>query len=379
MHAGQHDLSGSSRQIFEYATGWRIIRSGTLLIRHSVAYYEDSMNDIPKSVLDAYDLGPIDKVDRISDGLIHQTYKIESMAGDFVLQRLHALLGTAEIGQDFLAVTTHLNDERFPAPEAVLTSGGEVLVHDGEHNWRMQTYIDGRAYSKLDDPVMAKEAGAMYARLHKALAGMDYEFQSELKLHETKKIFEEFQQTLKEWEGEKMLEEGLRDEVDFLLEHLPKQFLPEDLPQRVIHGDPKISNVLFKDGEAVGVIDLDTCNRHTVLVDIGDAFRSWCGKEEDDPENTFNLELFEAGWRGYVDGAGDFLTDEERALVPQAIACITLELATRFFKDVFDDAYFGWDSARYKSRREHNLARAHGQMALFKDLMSKIEDVKKVL
>ncbi|MBT4856679.1 phosphotransferase [Candidatus Uhrbacteria bacterium] len=337
------------------------------------------MQDIPKIVLEAYDLGPIDRVTKVSDGLIHQTYKVESMAGDFILQRLHPLLGTSEIGQDFFAVTTHLNNEGFPAPEAVLGMGGEVLVNDGEYNWRMQTYIDGRTYSKLDNPYVAKEAGAIYGRLHKSLASMDYEFQSELKLHETEKIFAEFQEVIGNWGGDIGLKESVRDEVDFILEHLPKQFLPSGLPQRVIHGDPKISNILFKGGEAVGVIDLDTCNNHTVLVDVGDAFRSWCGRDEDDSQNAFNLELFEAGWLGYIGTAGDFLTDEERSLVPRAISCITLELAARFLKDVFDDSYFGWDAERYASRREHNLARVRGQIALYKDLQDKLGDVNRIV
>jgi len=343
------------------------------------------MLTVPQIVLDAYDLGEIRKIDRVSEGLIHQTYKIESSAGDFILQRLHPLLGTKEIGLDFLAVTNHLLKKGLPAAEAVLTKDGDVLAHDGEpggepggHTWRMQTFIDGRTYSQLSDPDMAKEAGQIYAQLHNALSDMGYVFQSELKLHETKKIHDEFQETLKVWKGEQMLEEGLRDEVDFLLTELPKQILPDDLPQRVIHGDPKISNILFKDGKAVSVIDLDTCNRHTVLVDIGDAFRSWCGKQEDDPNNAFDLELFAAGWEGYKEGA-TFLTDRERQLVPQAIACITLELAMRFLDDVFNDSYFGFDAERYTSRREHNLARVHGQIALYKDFMSKIDLVNNVL
>lgn len=333
---------------------------------------------VPQHVLDAYDLGEIDNIEQIADGLIHQTYKIESTAGDFVLQKLHPLLGTKEIGQDFLAVTTHLSEKRFPAAQAVLTKNGDILAHDGEASWRMQTFVDGRTYSQLSDPAMARESGRIYAQLHNALSDMKYEFQSELKLHETQKILDGFQETLKVWEGEQMLEEGLREEVDFLLAELPEQMLPDDLPQRVIHGDPKISNILFCDGKAVSVIDLDTCNRHTALVDIGDAFRSWCGKEEDDRNNTFDLELFAAGWEGYAQGAA-FLTDQERALVPQAIACITLELAMRFLDDVFNDNYFGYDPKRYASRREHNLARVHGQIALYKDFKRRFEEVKAVV
>jgi DNA polymerase elongation subunit (family B) len=31
---------------------------------------------------------------------------------------------------------------------------------------------------------------------------------------------------------------------------------------------------------------------------------------------------------------------------------------------VFRDEYFGWDAARFPSRRAHNLVRARGQLAL---------------
>ena len=30
----------------------------------------------------------------------------------------------------------------------------------------------------------------------------------------------------------------------------------------------------------------------------------------------------------------------------------------------YDDRYFGWDAARFASRRDHNLVRARGQLAL---------------
>ena len=128
-------------------------------------------------------------------------------------------------------------------------------------------------------------------------------------------------------------------------------------------------------GNVMTVIDLDTCNHLTVLADLGDAFRSWCGGKEDDPNNAFNVELFMAGWDGYKEGAGDFITQQEKDLVGQAIGCITLELAARFLKDVFDDSYFGFDESRYASRRGHNLARARGQIALFKDLQSKLDQL----
>ena len=171
-----------------------------------------------------------------------------------------------------------------------------------------------------------------------------------------------------------------KKDVDFVVNELPKLFLPADLPMRVIHGDPKISNILFDaKGNAKAIVDLDTCNRRPILVELGDAFRSWCGVVEDDPKNTFRLPMFNAGWKGYSKVAGKWLTAKEKKLVPQAIGTITLELASRFLADYFTDNYFGWDAKRYESRRAHNLARARGQIALYKDLKKKMSDLKKVI
>ena len=169
-------------------------------------------------------------------------------------------------------------------------------------------------------------------------------------------------------------------EADFLAEELPKLFLPHDLPLRVIHGDPKITNILFgPGGKAKAIVDLDNCNRQSLLGELGDAFRSWCGGEEDDPKNEFRLDLFRTAWKGYSKGAKDFLTTHESGYLPQALGTITLELATRFLTDYFSDSYFGWDKKRYQSRRAHNLARARGQIALYRDLREKTTEIREVV
>ena len=51
-----------------------------------------------------------------------------------------------------------------------------------------------------------------------------------------------------------------------------------------------------------------------------------------------------------------------------ATATIMVELAARFAADALNEAYFGWDEARFSSRGAHNLLRARGQLALAKRL-----------
>ena len=171
---------------------------------------------------------------------------------------------------------------------------------------------------------------------------------------------------------------SVSDEIDEVLETLPRLLLPADLPQRVVHGDPKISNVLYRGREAVGMIDLDTCNRHTVLVDLGDAVRSWCRDGSEDEEQRFMVERFEAMIRGYA-AEGPGLDSAELTHLGGAGRLITLELASRFARDVMQDEYFAYDAARYPSRRAHNQARTRAMLFLAKDMQTQRAQMDEII
>ena len=335
---------------------------------------------IPDEILGAYDFGTITSVKPISVGLIHQTYQILAINGTFIAQRLHPVLASAAIGKDFFVVTTFLNDKGFPAPKTVVSKKLRILEKDAEGRmWRVQTFLPGATFTAVRDAKMAREAGAMFGRLHKTMAGLKYEFKSKKILHETEKIFASFVRVVKKnWKNP--LLDDVAEDVAFVANEMRKVLLPASLPLRAIHGDPKISNLLFDEkGRASGVVDLDTCNRRPLLVETGDMFRSWCGMQEDDAKNVFRLDIFKAGWKGYLSSASPLLTARERKLVPKSIATITLELASRFLADYFDDNYFGWDESRYASRRAHNLARARGQLALYRDIQKKMKKMEAIV
>lgn len=333
---------------------------------------------IPKKVLKAFGFDDVSRTKQLSSGLIHQTFLIKNDQKQYIIQRLHPVLASSEIANDFLAVTKYLHEEKFLAPECVLSKNGEVLFDDGGWKWRVQTFVPGKTVSLLKDAKMAMEAGKIYARFHETVANMPYKFQSKKVLHDTETLFETFRHTVDEYRDSELMLEVI-DDVVFLLEQTPKYFLPKTLPLRVIHGDPKISNILFDGaGKAKALVDLDTCNRRPVLVELGDAFRSWCGGREDDSKNTFSVPMFRVAWKGYSLNAM-FLSKTERKYVGKAIGTITLELACRFMTDYFADDYFGWDSFRYASRRAHNLARVRGQIAEFKDYLKKRKIIEKII
>ncbi len=337
------------------------------------------MERISRSVLRQYEVGRIRRIKLVTDGLVHKTYELDTTTGQYILQRLHPVLASQATGQDFFAVTRFLAEQNFPTPKAVLSKKGKMLVREGKDVWRMQTKLAGKTIHVLKEARMARACGEIYARFHRVMDGFPYAFKSTKILHETEKVYASFEDVVsKVAPGFSLGEAAI--EVEFVRRELPKYFLPSTLPMRVIHGDPKISNILFdSQGQAKAIIDLDTCNRRPLLVELGDAFRSWCGGAEDDPRNTFSLPIFRAAWAGYKKGAGDMMTKRELQYVPKAIGTITLELAARFLTDYFDDNYFGWDSSRYPSRRAHNLARARGQIAEFLDYQKKLPAIKKIV
>ena len=91
---------------------------------------------------------------------------------------------------------------------------------------------------------------------------------------------------------------------------------PSSLPDRIGHGDLKISNVRFTGSGAVALIDLDTLARGTPAAELGDAFRSCCNRSRQGEPPRFDLELFSAGIRGYASRAAAVTAKEYDSIVP---------------------------------------------------------------
>ena len=334
--------------------------------------------DIPLSILNQYGLEPDVPRQRLSHGLIHQTWRVEASGQTLILQKLHPVLSAPEIADDFEATLQHLAKHKFPSPRLIRTMDGSVLATGKETPWRAQTCLLGETHETIQNLAQARSAAQLYGAFHTAMLGSAYIYKTPRPLHDTVSILSDLQRTI-EARRHTELYNDVTDVAERLLALLPGRLLPADLPRHVVHGDPKISNILFEGDKAVAIIDLDTCNNGNVLYDLGDLCRSWCGKQEDDPNNAFNLEVFDAFWEGYEPSGGMLLTDEEVGLIPQAIECITLELTARFLIDYFNDNYFGWDETRYASRRAHNLARVRGQMALFDSIQMHLPEIHNIL
>jgi len=318
---------------------------------------------------------------RSGTGLINRTwFARDARNTPCVLQRVNPVFPPA-IHYDIDVVTKHLRAKGLPTPMLIGSRHGALWYeHDGAV-WRAMTHVDGESYEALQSTEQAREAGALLASFHHALADLDHEFRNaRLGVHDTAKHLESLRAALTEHAAHAHYARiaALAAEV---LELAAAAGEPRDAPDRIVHGDPKISNIVFAHGgtQALCLIDLDTLARMPVEFELGDAFRSWCNpKTEDASSATFALPLFKAALTGYAARIDGLLEPAEWQAIPAAIFRIAVELAARFCADALRERYFAWDTQRYASASEHNQARTRGQLNLARTIRAQhaaIEDV----
>ena len=317
---------------------------------------------------------PAPRIERLTGGLINHTFRVtlgDDAAPVAVLQRLHLVFGRA-VNLDLDAVTAHLAGHGLVTPRLVRTRDGAVDVLADDGVWRALNWVDGTVVHAVPDATWAEAAGALVGRAHLALADFDYAYQHvRTGVHDTAAHLARLEQALARPAGEDEpadLDDARRLAHELLRAAATRPALGA-LPRRHCHGDLKISNLMFTvdGGVPTGrcLLDLDTFAHGTLAFELGDALRSWCNpRGEDLAGPRFELPLFIAAMRGYLGVAGAATTPAEREAVVTGLETVCLELAARFCVDVFDDRYFGWDPARFPSRRAHNLVRARGQLAL---------------
>jgi Ser/Thr protein kinase RdoA (MazF antagonist) len=360
--------------------------------------------EIPAEICAGYGLTPGEPV-RVPS-LINRTFVAQRASERLILQRLHATFGP-DVNLDLEAVTQHLLRQGFETPTLVRTQQGDPGLKDAEgHTWRALTFMAGRVIHAIEHSDQACSAAALLGRFHLAVAGWDYSFRHvRAAAHDTAKHLRRLREVQSLAEQQQDLEvSALATAILEASQHIRVDY--SALPRRITHGDLKISNILFwedRPNEARCLIDLDTLGYQYIAYELGDALRSWCNPQgEAAAQPKVDLDIFQAALRGYASPHGEtavvrarraspnvdrgnvgaqhadaqrgdvgarhavpLLTGNEVTSIVEGLETICIELSSRFAIDALEDRYFGWDEQRFTSRREHNITRAAGQLALF--------------
>jgi mutator protein MutT len=363
-----------------------------------------------KAVLKAYGLpGRLLRAESYGNGHVNDTRLLSWLAEQ--VQGLTPQAADADPAQPaapLRLILQRLSREAFPQPEAVMENfvritdflrdrireaGGdparEVLslipLRDGRRwytdadgsVWRLTPFIEGSCQIGEISPEMTPAAAECAAKAYGRFLSLSEAFPAAL-LREVIPAFHDTAARLAAFGAALAADPlgraaSLTDEVRFIREREADYAAASDalrrgpLPLRAVHNDAKPDNLLFDrlSGGPLCVTDLDTVMPGFACFDFGDLVRSVLsragGAGKDAPR--FDLSLFKACVRGFLQGADGSLTKGEILSLPLGVRLITLELGVRYLTDYLaGDRYF---KVSYPSQ---NLERARRQLLLLQSL-----------
>ena len=308
----------------------------------------------------------------LGKGLINQTFLLTAPTGRAVLQCMAPIFSPV-INENIAAVTSALAAAGLPTPRLLRTRDRRLWLDLDDKNgvWRLQTFVPGTSFDKVQSPAQAHNAGALVARFHRALEGLAHDFRGLREgVHDTAKHLARLREALSVHKDHRLMAR-VEPVAEAILTRAQELDPLPVLAPRLCHGDLKLNNILFAgklppaSEQAMCLIDLDTVGPMSLAYELGDAWRSWCNVSgEDDTVARINMAVFRASFAGYASGIGRELSEAERRALLLGVEWISLELASRFAADALFESYFGWNAKRFPSRGEHNLVRGRGQLAL---------------
>jgi Ser/Thr protein kinase RdoA (MazF antagonist) len=327
-------------------------------------------------------------------GNINDTFLVRTKNQSLVLQRINGqVFPDPQILIDNLQyLTRHLQSQpntsarRWEDPMLIPAGDGSPAVQDSKGAlWRALSYIpDSIGFTHTDTLLQAEQTGWALGHFHKRLVGLDLgKMQIPLPgFHSLPEYLRQYKQAVTKHVKKSSADIQLCMEIinrehkgALILEHA---LATGKIQQNIIHGDPKIGNVLFdrKSRLAISLIDLDTVGPGLLQHDIGDCLRSVCnsGGETGNPSQvSFDLKRCEVALRGYFQEAGQLLNPIARGLIYDGIKTITFELGLRFFTDYLQGGiYFKCTTPK------ETLQKALVQFSLLQDIIAKKGLIRKL-
>ena len=331
----------------------------------------------------------------IQMGNVNRTYKVNFMLPEgkpksFLVQNINTYAFRNPIGlmENIDKVTEFIRAKK-PGQLALHfhhTADRKTYVIDGKDFWRMTNYVPSVTFNAVTDLEIIRNAGMAFGEFQMDLSDFDSGELIETipGFHNTRQRYENLIQAVKENKAGRV--EEVREEIDFLLSvqdlacRLTDLQVAGELPLRVTHNDTKINNVLFhpETSDAMIVIDLDTVMPGLMGHDFGDAIRFAANYAEEDCRDLskvgVNMEVFRAFAEGFLSKTAKTMTEKEVETLALSSFVLTAELATRFLADYLDgDLYFKTNAP------DHNLVRTRCQIALAKDMLTRLEEMDKIV
>ncbi len=352
------------------------------------------MKNLTETVSHFKTQGVIGEIKPLGTGLINDTYQVTTLGDDtpnYVLQRInHAIFQDVEMLQaNISAVTNQIRRKLVEQGETdierkvlhfVDSESGKTYWFDGENYWRMMVFIPRAKTYETVNPEYSYYAGKAFGDFQAKLADIPET------LGETIPDFHNMEFRLQQLRDAVAANAaGRLEDVKYYIDEIEKRademckaerlYREGKLPKRVCHCDTKVNNMMFdEDGKVLCVIDLDTVMPSFIFSDYGDFLRTGANTGDEDDEDLdkvgFDMEIFRAFTKGYLEGA-TFLTPIEIENLPYAAALFPYMQCVRFLAD-----YINGDTYYKTKYPQHNLVRTKAQFKLLQSVEAHTDEMK---
>ncbi len=353
------------------------------------------MENLKKIIKQFPEVGEVSEIKTLTSGLIIQTYLVKSTSPeepDYVLQRINHLIFTniEMLQHNIEVVTNHIrqkleNNHEEDIERKVLhflsATNGKTFFYDGEGYWRISVFIPRSQTLEAVTPESSYLAGLKFGEFQAMLADVPEQLGEIIPdFHNMEFRLKQLHEAITNNAASRLAEvqdivNAIEKDADMMCS-AEQLYREGKLPKRICHCDTKVSNMLFdEDGKVLCVIDLDTVMPSFIFSDFGDFLRSAAntGKEDEkDLDNVkFNMEIFKAFVKGYIESARSFLTPIEIEMLPYAATLFPYMQAVRFLAD-----YINGDTYYQTQYEGHNLVRTKAQYKLYLEAKAATTEMK---
>ena len=345
--------------------------------------------------------GTLESYEEIKVGNVNRTFKVNFAQEDndapdtvkhksYIVQAVNTYVfkNPVQVMDNIDKVTEYIHAKK-PGQTALHyhhTAERKTYVFDENGFWRLFNFISSDTFNVTTDLEVIHNCGEAFGEFQMLLSDFDAAelFVTIPDFHNTRKRYENLLLDAKSDVCGKVAE--VKDELDWLISvqdlacRLTDMYENGVLPLRVTHNDTKINNVLFdkETKNALVVIDLDTVMPGLVGHDFGDAIRFAANFVEEDCRDArkagVNMEVYAAFADGFLKQTAATLTENEISTLALSCFALAVELSVRFLNDyILGSPYFKTDYP------EHNLVRTRCQIALAKDMLSKMDEMEQIV
>jgi homoserine kinase type II len=244
-----------------------------------------SKKDISR-IVDEFTLGDLVSFSGVKNGSVNTHYLIETKRGKF-FAKIDEVKSEVEVKQE-LDLLFHLRKQNFPCLQPLKSKSGRLYVEFQNKCLTVSRHIEGVELSvQAMTPTHLTALGHMLANLH--LIGRSYKkgIDNRFGFNRIVSIYRDVRRQLPS--HLKNIVRVLDDEFSYL-----ENYLDNNLPKGIIHGDLFSDNVKFKSNRLTGVIDFEAACRGKLVYDLATAVNALCFLDE-----RFRIERFEALISGY--------------------------------------------------------------------------------